>query len=121
MLYYNAPHCTVHRSRQKPKEEFSTRTRKGINELWTWRAGGSYGEQPISDSEVLFNILAPGVQKRHLTAGFSRTLGKDDELSFAFMYSPSYTVSGTNPLSPTQTIDLEMHQYSFQLAWSKQF
>jgi long-chain fatty acid transport protein len=91
------------------------------NELWTWRAGVSYGEQPISDSEVLFNILAPGVQKWHLTTGFSRTLGKDDELSFAFMYSPSYTVSGTNPLSPTQTIDLEMHQYSFQLAWSKQF
>jgi long-chain fatty acid transport protein len=91
------------------------------NELWTWRAGVSYGEQPIPDSEVLFNILAPGVQNWHVTSGFSRALGKEDELSFAFMYSPSNTVSGTNALSPKQNIDLEMHQFSLQLAWSRRF
>ncbi|MBB3332584.1 long-chain fatty acid transport protein [Halomonas campaniensis] len=36
-----------------------------------WRAGVSYGEQPIPDSEVLFNILAPGVQQWHVTGGFT--------------------------------------------------
>jgi len=91
------------------------------NEDWTWRGGVSYGAQPIPSSEVLFNILAPGVQEWHLTTGFTRTLTDKDDLSFAFMYSPSKTVSGPNPLSPGQTIDLEMHQLSFQLAWSRRF
>src|SRR5690606_17575514 len=37
----------------------------------TWRAGVSYGEQLIPDEEVLFNILAPGVQEWHFTVGFT--------------------------------------------------
>ena len=88
---------------------------------WTWRGGVSYAEQPIPESQVLFNILAPGVQEWHLTTGFTRALGDKDDLSFAFMYSPGKTVSGPNPLSPGQTIELEMYQLSFQLAWSRQF
>ncbi|MDD1606402.1 MAG: outer membrane protein transport protein [Methylococcaceae bacterium] len=91
------------------------------NKNWTWRAGVSYGEQPIPKSQVLFNVLAPGVQEWHLTTGFSRTLSDKDDLSFAFMYSPNKTVSGANPLSPSQTIDLQMYQLSFQLAWSRRF
>ena len=91
------------------------------NELWTWRAGISYGEQPIPSSEVLFNILAPGVQEFHLTTGFSRAIGKDDELSFAFMYSPTNSVKGANPLSPSQNIELEMDQLSLQLGYSRRF
>ncbi|MEI6708156.1 MAG: outer membrane protein transport protein [Methylococcales bacterium] len=91
------------------------------NKNWTWRAGVSYGEQPIPKSQVLFNVLAPGVQEWHLTTGFTRSLSDKDDLSFAFMYSPSKTVSGTNPLSPSQNIDLQMYQLSFQLAWSRRF
>lgn len=91
------------------------------NQSWTWRGGVSYGAQPIPDSQVLFNILAPGVQELHLTTGFTRSLSDKDDLSFAFMYSPSKTVSGPNPLSPGQTIDLEMYQLSLQLAWSHRF
>ncbi|MGZ4994320.1 MAG: OmpP1/FadL family transporter [Methylobacter sp.] len=91
------------------------------NQDWTWRGGVSYGEQPIPDSQVLFNVLAPGVQEWHLTTGFTRTLTAKDDLSFAFMYSPRKTVSGPNPLSPGQTINLEMYQLSFQLAWSRRF
>jgi len=85
------------------------------------RAGVSYGEQPIPKSEVLFNVLAPGVQEYHLTTGFSRAIGDKDEVNFAFMYSPSSSVKGPNPLSPQQNIELEMDQYSFQLGWSKRF
>jgi long-chain fatty acid transport protein len=91
------------------------------DEFWIWRAGISYGAQPIPNSEVLLNILSPGVQEIHLTAGFSRTLGKEDELSFAFVYSPSNSVKEPNPLSPSQTIELEAEQLSFQFAWSRRF
>lgn len=91
------------------------------DENWTLRGGVSYGQQPIDSSEVLFNVLAPGVQEWHLTTGFSYALNPKDELSFAFMYSPQKTVSGQNPLSPGQTIELQMYQLSWQLAWSRSF
>jgi long-chain fatty acid transport protein len=85
------------------------------------RGGVSYGQQPIDNSQVLFNILAPGVQEWHLTTGFSYALSTKDDLSFAFMYSPPKTVTGQNPLSPGQTISLEMYQFSVQFAWSRRF
>lgn len=91
------------------------------DEHWTWRSGVSYGQQPIEGSEVLFNILAPGVQEWHLTGGFSHDLTKQDEVSFAFMYSPRKTISGPNPLSPGQNIDLSMEQFSLQLGWTRRF
>ena len=85
------------------------------------RGGVSYGQQPIDRSQVLFNILTPGVQEWHLTTGFSYAFTAQDELSFAFMYSPPKTVTGQNPLSPGQTIELEMYQFSGQFAWSRRF
>ncbi|MDD1620449.1 MAG: outer membrane protein transport protein [Methylococcaceae bacterium] len=91
------------------------------NANWIWRGGLSYGQQPITGSEVLFNILAPGVQEWHLTGGFSHALSKEDDLSFAFMYSPRKTITGTNPQSPGQTIELSMEQFSLQLGWSRRF
>jgi long-chain fatty acid transport protein len=91
------------------------------SEKWILRAGVSYGQQPIDNSQVLLNILAPGVQEWHLTTGFSHALTDKDELSFAFMYSLPKTVTGQNPLSPGQTIELEMYQVSGQFAWTRRF
>ncbi len=36
----------------------------------TLRAGYNHGDNPISPSDVTFNILAPGVIEDHLTVGF---------------------------------------------------
>ncbi|WNB74415.1 OmpP1/FadL family transporter [Methylomonas koyamae] len=91
------------------------------NDRWVWRGGFSYGQQPIEGSEVLFNILAPGVQEWHLTGGFTHALSKADELSFAFMYSPQKTITGANPLDGNQQIELAMTQFSLQLGWSRKF
>ncbi|QSP94898.1 outer membrane protein transport protein [Marinobacter salinisoli] len=85
-----------------------------------WRAGVSYGENPISDEDVLFNILAPGVQEWHLTGGFTHHLAADLQLSGMVFYSPAKEVSGPNPLSPNQTIALEMYQFgaSASVGWT---
>lgn len=100
------------------------------NEDWTWRLGFSHGNQPIPESEVLFNILAPGVIENHLTFGFSKAIGeKGNLIHFAFNYAFNNSVSGPNPFDfdpaqsdplngvfvPNQTITLEMYQLDFEV------
>ena len=90
---------------------------------WTWRVGYSYGKQPIPSSEVLFNILAPGVIEQHFTFGFTNKLSPTSEWNFAAMYAPSKTVSGANPLEVPgqQTIDLKMYEYQLEASYSWKF
>ncbi|SFL95050.1 OmpP1/FadL family transporter [Marinobacter zhejiangensis] len=90
------------------------------NEAQAWRAGASYGKQPIPDSEVLFNILAPGVQEWHFTAGFTRQVSTQLDLSGTLFYSPPKHVKGPNPLGPGQEIELTMYQLGAMasLGWS---
>jgi len=87
---------------------------------WTWRAGYSHGNQPIPDSEVFFNILAPGVMEEHFTVGFTKKFdGGSQEINFAAMYAPEHSVKGD--ISSTQTVELEMKQYQLELGWSLLF
>jgi len=87
---------------------------------WTWRAGYSHGNQPIPETEVMFNILAPGVMEQHFTAGFTKKFDSNrQEINFSAMYAPSYSISG--PVSSTQTVELEMKQYQLELGWSLLF
>ena len=91
-----------------------------VSEEWTVRGGFSFGDQPIPSSEVLFNILAPGVIKNHITFGFSRIINYENELSFFVTRALSETVSGDNPLEVPggQTIDLTMDQWEFGVGYS---
>jgi long-chain fatty acid transport protein len=86
---------------------------------WTFRAGYSFGEQPIPDNELLFNILAPGVIEQHLTFGFSKKLD-EQELSFALMHGFTNSITGPNTLEipDAQTIELKMSQWEFELGFS---
>jgi len=88
---------------------------------WIWRAGYSIGEQPIPGSEVLFNILAPGVIKDHATFGFTRKIGNNQEFKFALMHCFSNSVTGINQLDPAQTITLKMNQWEFSLGYAWKF
>jgi len=80
------------------------------------RFGFSTGNNPVQESQVLFNILAPGVTTQHLTWGFSQYFGKK-ALDFAFVYAFNNTVRGVNPLDPGQYITLQMHQYVLELGF----
>lgn len=90
------------------------------SDQWTWRAGYSHGDQPVPGSEVLFNILAPGIIEQHLTFGFTRGLGGGKEISVAVMRALSKSVSGPNPLEVPgrQTIELKMDQWEFEVGYS---
>lgn len=83
----------------------------------TWRFGYSFGEQPIQSADVVFNILAPGVMEQHITFGWSSKRPSGGLLTMSLMYAPEKTVSGANTFDPTQTIDLKMSQFEFEVAY----
>jgi long-chain fatty acid transport protein len=91
------------------------------NDRWTFRAGYAYSGNPIGSSEVLFNILAPGVVKHHITGGFSYAASENSTFEFAGMFVPDATVSGPDPMSPVGTIKLHMYQIQLLGGWTYDF
>ncbi|MDH3629586.1 MAG: outer membrane protein transport protein [Gammaproteobacteria bacterium] len=85
----------------------------------TWRVGFSTGDQPIPSSEVVFNILAPGVVEEHITFGFTKQLDAESAINFAAMYAPSVSVDGTNTFDTSQEIELEMDQYELAFTYNR--
>lgn len=67
-----------------------------VDSAWTLRAGYNHTDNPVQSRDVTFNIIAPGVITKHYTAGASYALGKDKELTFAYMYAPKNSVSGVS-------------------------
>jgi len=98
--------------------KFGVQQRVGTE--WAWRAGYSYGKQPIPSAEVLFNILAPGVEEHHATVGLSKTVGHGREVNLAVTRAFSNTVTGPNPLEAPgrQQIGLEMNQWDVQIGYT---
>jgi long-chain fatty acid transport protein len=87
--------------------------------LWTLRGGYSVGNQPVPSSEVLFNILAPGVVEQHATLGFTRLLAGERTLSMSLMRAFSNTVTGPNPLEVPgqQQIALRMDEWELEVGY----
>lgn len=91
---------------------------------YTWRVGASVGDQPIQKSEVLFNILAPAVNEKEVSFGFTKAFSKSNALSFAFTYALDNSLRGRSPFSPSitpgggQTIELQIKQYDLEVSWA---
>ena len=97
-----------------------------VNPNLTVRAGYNKGDNPITASNVTFNILAPGMMTSHYTAGFSYALAKESEVTAALMVAPRVTVSGPSLFNGfmggaagIETIG--MRQMSLGLAYSHKF
>lgn len=86
---------------------------------WTLRAGYAHCTQPVQESEVLFNILAPGVVQDHVTVGASKLLSPKSALHVAVTRAFSQTVGGANPLEAPgqQRIELKMDQWEVELGY----
>jgi len=93
------------------------------SEQWTYRFGYSSGDQPIPSSDVLFNILAPGVINQHATFGFTYTFTNQSELDFSLAYAFEEDVKGPNMLEApgAQNITLTMNQWEVGLGYSWKF
>ena len=90
----------------------------------TLRAGVNVGDNPIKGTDVTFNIIAPGVTTSHLTLGGTYELSKQSEVTFAYMYVPKKSVSGSsffNSLGPgaggVETIQMSQQSIGLQYSW----
>jgi long-chain fatty acid transport protein len=90
-------------------------------EDWIWRFGYSYGQQPIDEDQMTFNILAPGVIQSHFTTGFTleRTPGR--QFNMSFMFAPNKKVTGPNNFDPTQNVTFQMYQWEIEASYSWRF
>lgn len=86
------------------------------------RAGAAFNDNPIPEGEALFNILAPGVQEQHYTAGLTWQASPNSALLIGAMYSPTSTVNGYAPAwMGGDTVDLEMWQFELTAGWTWTF
>ena len=96
---------------------------------YTWRAGYSHGSQPIANTEVMFNILAPATIEDHIAGGFTKKMGATSELNFSVMYAFDNSVTGPNffdfdpqnIVGPPQNIEISMYQWEVELSYSWRF
>ena len=69
------------------------------NDHWTFRGGINVGGNPIDNDQNLFNILAPGVVRKHLTLGFTYSPDDYSEVSVSYMHAfredQTFTYQGT--------------------------
>lgn len=90
------------------------------------RAGYNHSDNPIQGRDVTFNMIAPGVVQNHVTMGFTYDVGKDSELTMAYMHAFRNSVSATSLfatwLGPqgmnAGTEKIQMYENSLGIAYS---
>ncbi|PUE09287.1 long-chain fatty acid transporter [Limnohabitans sp. T6-5] len=87
----------------------------------TLRAGYNHTNNPVGGANVTFNIIAPGVITDHYTLGATYKLDDKTDLTFAYMYAPKNTVTGTSGLNPTLTETIRMSQQSLGVQYGWKF
>jgi long-chain fatty acid transport protein len=101
-----------------------------MSDALTLRAGYNKGDNPISPSDVSFNVLAPGVMKDHYTAGATFKLDKGNEITGAVMVAPRVSVTGPSLFNSPAIIPpgglggsetIGMRQTSIGVSWGHQF
>ncbi len=86
------------------------------------RGGIGLNDNPIPGNEVLFNVLAPGVQEQHYTAGMTWQATPNSALVLGVMYSPTSSINGTVPaFLGGGTVELEMWQFEATAGWTWTF
>ena len=89
-----------------------------INEKWNARAGWNYGESPVPETEVLFNMLAPATPEHHLTFGGGYYFTEDVVLDANVMIAFLNTIKGPTAFAPGGAVvegsnaSIAMKQYS---------
>lgn len=90
-----------------------------MSEKISVRAGWNYGESPIPESEVLFNMLAPATPEHHLTFGGGYSFTENVSLDVNVMIAFVNTIKGPTAFGPGgapvagSNASIAMGQYGF--------
>lgn len=88
----------------------------------TLRAGYAHNTGPIRASDIVFNILAPGVVTDHVSAGFSYRLTENSAFDFAAIFAPRHQVSGPVPAAfGGGSVNLSLWEFEATAGWSYRF
>jgi long-chain fatty acid transport protein len=90
------------------------------NDKWTLRAGYSYNDSPIPDDQILFNIIAPAVNKHHLTVGFTYEHHENGEWNVAYMHA-IHEEQKTSASAFGIPASIEMLQNALEIGYSWKF
>lgn len=86
----------------------------------TLRAGLSHNSAAFSNTETLFNILAPAVVDTHLSLGGSYDIAPNMSLSMAYTRAFAANITGTNA-NHANPIKLSMNQHDLEVGFSYDF
>ncbi len=92
-----------------------------LNKAWTLRAGYNYGQSPIPQSEVLINILAPGVVENHATLGFSYRSSKTSQWNVSYMHAFYNSESDPSTAFAGMPAEINMYQNAINISYSSSF
>ena len=91
-----------------------------VTKALSLRAGFNYCNNPIQSKDVTFNILAPGVVQKHLTAGLGFKTGANAEVNVTYMHAFQNSVTGSAMMMPGGGQEqIRMYENSFGISISK--
>lgn len=87
------------------------------NEKLTFRAGYSWNDSPIPNNEIVFNVLAPAVNTKHASVGFSYSPNKSTEWSLTYVHA--FHRNQTQNVSALGVpASISMYQHSIEVGFS---
>lgn len=88
---------------------------QGSHDRLTWRAGFSWGGNPVARDQVLAKIFAPAITDRHVALGLSWKLSPELELGWALIYAIRNTIHERNPFSNARPMLLQGDLVTFDV------
>jgi long-chain fatty acid transport protein len=97
-----------------------------ITSNWEVRGGYNYAEVPYDNDQALFNVLAPAVVEKHVTAGFTYSPNHNTEFTVTYMHAFNndldYTYQGTGNYAPFSfTARNKMYQDAIEASYAYKF
>jgi len=85
------------------------------------RAGYNYGKTPVDSTRAFENVAFPAIAEHHLTAGIGHEITKKASINAAFGWSPTKTLTGSNPNQGIASYQAKMSQLSFDAGFAYLF
>ncbi len=91
-----------------------------FNPSWTFSAGYSWNDRPFDADQLLFNILAPAVNTKHMTFGISYSPDKYSEWNLSYQHAFEETLSSEQTAFGVPG-SVSMYQNAVEIGYSWKF